>query len=148
MKYTYLYQDKSNQNCSGEIEARNRADAYTKIRKMGIRPYRVIGDDPFDWRPVVFWGVISVAILVVVVAVVYVVTGREQHEGPKIVLTPEEGKEFRRRAVDAVYGAPSAYQYNVWRGINARLKERGLEPIPKPSGMIEEDAFAPPRFGD
>ena len=148
MKYTYLYQDKSNQNCSGEIEARNRADAYTKIRKMGIRPYRVIGDDPFDWRPVVFWGVISVAILVVVAAIVYVVTVREEHEGPKIVLTPEEGAAFRRRAVDAVYSAPPAYQYNVWRGINTRLKERGLEPIPKPSGMVEEDAFAPPRFGD
>ena len=72
MKYTYLYQNKSNQNCSGEIEARNRADAYTKIRKMGIRPYRVIGDDPFDWQPIVFWGVISVAVLVVIVALVNV----------------------------------------------------------------------------
>ena len=148
MKYTYLYQNKSNQNCSGEIEARNRADAYTKIRKMGIRPYRVIGDDPFDWRPIVFWGVISVAVLVVIVELVNVFTVRDKHDGPKIVLTPEEGAAFRRRAVDAVYSAPSAYQYNVWRGVNARLKERGLEPIPKPTGMVEEDAFAPPRFGD
>ena len=146
MKYTYLYQNKSNQNCSGEIDARNRADAYTKLRKMGIRPYRVIGDDPFDWRPIVFWGAIGVAILVVIVAVVYVFAVREEREGPKIVLTPEEGEAFRRRAVDAVCSAPSAYQYNVWRGVNARLKERGLEPIPKPSGMIEEDAFAPPKF--
>ena len=73
---------------------------------------------------------------------------RDKHDGPKIVLTPEEGAAFRRLAVDAVYSAPSAYQYNVWRGVNARLKERGLEPIPKPPGMVEEDAFAPPRFGD
>lgn len=148
MKYTYLYQNKSNQNCSGEIEARNRADAYTKIRKMGIRPYRVIGDDPYDWRPIVFWGVISVAVVVVIVALVNVFTMRDKLDGPKIVLTPEEGAAFRRRAVDAVYSAPSAYQYNVWRGVNARLQERGLESIPKPTGMVEEDAFAPPRFGD
>ena len=73
---------------------------------------------------------------------------RDKHDGPKIVLTPEEGAAFRRLAVDAVYSAPSAYQYNVWRGVNARLQERGLEPIPKPTGMVEEDAFAPPRFGD
>ena len=148
MKYTYLYQDKSNQNCSGEIDARNRADAYTRIRKMGIRPYRVIGDDPFDWQPFIFWGVISLAILVVIGVLAYGYTIRAEREGPRIVLSPEEGELFRRRAIEAVYSAPSVYQYNVWRGVNARLKERGLEPIPKPGGMIEEDTFALPGFAE
>ena len=148
MKYTYLYQDKSNHNCSGEVEARNRADAYTKIRKMGVRPYRVIGDDPFDWRPVVFWGVIAFAAVVVIGSVACVIIERGEREGPRIFLTPKEAEDFRKRAEEAVYNAPFAYRYNVWRGVNARLKERGLEPIPKPFGMVEEDVLAIPKFDE
>ena len=49
--YKYLYQDKKNRNLAGEIVARDRADAYRLLRKRGIRPYRVIGDDPWNWRP-------------------------------------------------------------------------------------------------
>ncbi len=50
-----------------EVVARNRADAYARLRKMGVRPYRVIGDDPWNWRP---WAisagyiVMSIALLV------------------------------------------------------------------------------------
>ncbi len=146
LKYTYLYQDRSNQNCSGEIDARNRADAYTRLRKMGIRPYRVIGDDPFDWQPIAFWVSIGVAAVVAVIAVVYALAVSEGRDEPRIVLTPEEAADFRKRAEDAVYGAPEAYRNNVWRGVNARLKERGLEPIPMPLGMVEEDAFVLPRI--
>ena len=51
MKYVYLYQDRENNNLRGEITARDRADAYARLRKQGIRPYRVIGDDPWNWRP-------------------------------------------------------------------------------------------------
>ena len=50
MKYTYYYQTKDNENRTGEINARDRADAYTQLRKQGIRPYRVAGDDPARWR--------------------------------------------------------------------------------------------------
>lgn len=51
MKYEYLYQTKDNENRRGWINAKDRADAYTLLRKRGIRPYRVIGDDPVNWRP-------------------------------------------------------------------------------------------------
>ena len=51
MKYVYLYQDRENNNLRGEIDARDRADAYARLRRQGIRPYRVIGDDPWNWRP-------------------------------------------------------------------------------------------------
>lgn len=50
-----------------EVVARDRADAYARLRKMGVRPYRVIGDDPWNWRP---WAisagyiVMSIALLV------------------------------------------------------------------------------------
>ena len=146
MKYRYLYQDKTNKNCEGEIVARDRADAYTKLRKSGIRPYRVIGDDPFDWRPLVLWGAIFTAIIAVVVAAVVLMFYRQEAAKPLIVLTPEEAAEFRDQAERAVFRAPESCRYNVWRGVNVRLKERGLDPLPKPEGLHEEDAFAQPGF--
>ena len=51
LKYKYLYQDRENNNLEGEIVARDRDEAYRLLRKQGIRPYRVIGDDPWNWRP-------------------------------------------------------------------------------------------------
>lgn len=66
MKYAYLYQDRDNNNLRGEIVARNRAEAYANLRKQGIRPYRVIGDDPWNWRP---WA-ISAGYVVLSVALV------------------------------------------------------------------------------
>ena len=51
MKYQYFYQTKTNENRSGWINARNRESAYTLLRKQGVRPYRIVGDDPFNWRP-------------------------------------------------------------------------------------------------
>ena len=51
MKYQYLYQTKENENREGWINARNRAEAYAALRRQGIRPYRLIGDDPVRWQP-------------------------------------------------------------------------------------------------
>ena len=68
MKYKYLYQDRKNNNLEGEIVARNRDEAYKLLRQQGIRPYRVIGDDPWNWRP---WA-ISAGYLVLSVALVAV----------------------------------------------------------------------------
>ena len=51
MNYKYLYQDRENVNREGQIAAKNRDEAYKLLRKQGIRPYRVIGDDPWNWRP-------------------------------------------------------------------------------------------------
>ena len=51
MKYQYFYQTKTNENRSGWINARNRESAYTLLRKQGVRPYRIVGDDPINWRP-------------------------------------------------------------------------------------------------
>ena len=51
MKYQYFYQTKTNENRDGWITAKNRAEAYAALRKQGIRPYRVVGDDPVRWQP-------------------------------------------------------------------------------------------------
>ena len=67
MKYKYLYQDRQNRNCEGWIKAKNRENAYTLLRKQGIKPYRIIGDDPVNWLPWAIGGVVA-ALLAAIVA--------------------------------------------------------------------------------
>lgn len=69
MKYQYFYQTKTNENRSGWISARNRESAYTILRKQGIRPYRIIGDDPLNWRPWAIGALIALLAVSLVVAV-------------------------------------------------------------------------------
>lgn len=67
MKYIYCYQTKENENRRGEINARDRADAYRLLRKQGIRPYRIIGDDPIRWQP---WALGAAFLVLLCVCVV------------------------------------------------------------------------------
>lgn len=143
--YKYLYQDRENNNREGEIKARNRADAYMLLRKQGIRPYRVIGDDPRNWRPWVIAAGYAALLTVIVVLTVLLVAKVESAgaDAPSIgakgfYLSPEEARLFREKAEEAVLRAPEAYRYNVWVGVNVRLAERGLDPIEKPDGLTEE----------
>lgn len=70
MKYVYYYQTKKNENRQGEIAARDRADAYTLLRKQGIRPYRLVGDDPVRWQPWALGGLILMLTSIVVILVI------------------------------------------------------------------------------
>ena len=81
MKYRYLYQDRDNRNLEGEIDARDRADAYLRLRKQGIRPYRVIGDDPWNWRPwAISAGYLVLSAALVVLGVVALAQARQLRE--------------------------------------------------------------------
>jgi len=81
LKYKYLYQDKENKNLEGEIVARNRDDAYRLLRKQGIRPYRVIGDDPLNWRPwAISAGYVVLSVALVVVGVIAISQARQLRE--------------------------------------------------------------------
>ena len=81
MKYKYLYQDKANHNLEGEIDARNRDEAYKLLRKQGIRPYRVIGDDPWNWRPwAISAGYVLLSVALVVVGVIAILQARQLRE--------------------------------------------------------------------
>ena len=81
LKYKYLYQDKSNRNLEGEIAARNRDEAYRLLRKQGIRPYRVIGDDPWNWRPwAISVGYVILAVALVAVGLVAISQARQLRE--------------------------------------------------------------------
>ena len=239
MKYRYFYQTKDNENREGWIKARDRADAYTQLRKSGIRPYRVVGDDPFNWRPA---AVAAVIVLLVTALAAALLSGREDRRprprgqlvGDREVISagvysgwtnvlvsaldrhlaryaqpgrfvdaarpsaeecagyaaelesdvayfagerPEhrmlknivrrmredmrayldEGgdvagyldflderqrqeREFREKALDAVYRAPESLRERAWLGVNARLKDMGIEPLARPSGMMTSGA--------
>lgn len=148
MKYRYLYQTKENENREGWIKARSRDEAYTILRKQGIKPYRVIGDDPFNWRPwVIGAGYVVLLVLVFVLAgwilcsgVLDERRGRRQISRPRVVLTGEEAEDMRLKAAEAVDRAPEAYRYHVWRSVNARLTEMGVEPLEKPLDLPEADS--------
>lgn len=71
MKYKYLYQTKSNENREGWISARNRAEAYAALRKQGIRPYRVIGDDPVRWQPWAVGACVALALALAAFAAIF-----------------------------------------------------------------------------
>ena len=81
MKYKYLYQDRENHNLEGEVVARNRDEAYRLLRKQGIRPYRVIGDDPWNWRPwAISAGYVLLSAALVVVGIVAISQARQLKE--------------------------------------------------------------------
>lgn len=68
LKYRYLYQTKENITREGVVEAASRAEAYASIRKLGIRPQRVIGDDPKPrkaWRRWTAIVVLAIALIAV-----------------------------------------------------------------------------------
>ena len=81
MKYKYLYQDRENRNLEGEIVAKDRDEAYKLLRKQGIRPYRVIGDDPWNWRPwAISAGYVILSAALVAVGVIAILQAKQLRE--------------------------------------------------------------------
>ena len=92
MTYQYLYQTSENKNRRGEIKARNRAEAYAALRKQGIRPYRVIGDDPWNWRPwAISAGYLVLSAALVVLGIVALTQARQLRE---LQMTDVEEESF------------------------------------------------------
>lgn len=94
MKYQYFYQTKDNENRSDWITAKDRADAYTQLRKKGIRPYRVKGEDPVRWQPWAIGGLIAVLVAALVAVLVFgrgdldrQPIGRQQLTGNRTVIS-------------------------------------------------------------
>jgi len=78
VKFKYLYQDRENRNREGWIDAKSRDDAYTKLRKQGVRPYRVIGEDPWNWRPLaIAVGFAVLAVCMVAFGAIALIQARE-----------------------------------------------------------------------
>lgn len=238
MKYRYLYQTKDNENKEGWIKAKSRENAYAELRKAGIRPYRVIGDDPLNWKP---YAAGAVIVLLATALAAVLLAGRENRRphpraqlvGDRAVIDagvysgwtnvlssaldlrlakyaqpgkfveaskpseeectallaaldepvpyvagepPEhrmlknivakmredmrayiadggdvagyfdflderqsQEREFRERALDTVYRAPESLRERAWLGVNARLKDMGIEPLSRPAGIQDDE---------
>lgn len=91
MKYRYLYQTRDNENRSGEITAADRAQAYAALRRQGIRPYRLIGDDPKWWQRGRTWamaGAIGAALVLACALALWLNSSRESTRPmPRMQLT-------------------------------------------------------------
>ena len=238
MKYRYLYQTKDNENKEGWIKAKSRENAYAELRKAGIRPYRVIGDDPLNWKP---YAAGAVIVLLATALAAVLLAGREDRRphpraqlvGDRAVIDagvysgwtnvlssaldlrlakyaqpgkfveasksseeecaallaaldepvpyvagepPEhrmlknivakmredmrayiadggdvagyfdflderqsQEREFREKALDTVYRAPESLRERAWLGVNARLKDMGIEPLSRPAGIQDDE---------
>lgn len=130
MKYTYYYQTKDNENRTGEIKARDRADAYTQLRKQGIRPYRVVGDDPVNWRPWAIGGLVLVLLAgMTAFGISYFMGDAARHELIGRRQITGDAKYLMERAVDA------------WEGVFETHLDRYLAAYAQPGdGMIPLEA--------
>ena len=96
MKYRYLYQTKNNENKEGWINAKSRENAYAELRKAGIRPYRVIGDDPLNWKP--YAAGAAIVLLATALAAVLLVGREDRRPHPRAQLVGD------RAVIDPLHG--------------------------------------------
>jgi hypothetical protein len=125
VKYVYYYQTKDNENRTGEIRARSRMEAFALLRKKGIRPYRLVGDDPVNWRP---WAAAALFLALSAALVVLLVQRRA---------ADDRGACARRQ----LYGDPSLIAEGVFTDWAAHLStplDRYLAAYAQPG------AFVPP----
>lgn len=136
MKYRYFYQTSGNENREGEISAKNRAEAYAKLRKSGIRPYRVVGDDPAAWRRWMADGVIA-ALLVAsgMAAFRFVVRGDDP---------------FAPMCRRQIYGDPALVEAGAisgWEGVFESPLDRYLAAYAIPGREAEPPLLSPDEIG-
>jgi hypothetical protein len=121
MKYKYLYQTSENENREGWIKAPSRAEAYALLRKEGIRPYRLIGNDPKKWPKVLFG---SLAGLVLIIAGVFYFIFAHEGNGP-IARCQLEGEP-----VQLSFGMASG-----WEGVFETVLDRYLASYAQPGWL-------------
>ena len=89
MRYHYFYQSRENKTCDDWIEAKNRDDAYALLRKRGIKPFKVLGRNPYAWKR---WTAIGVLAALVAVLALVVVRGvaKNRREAYEAAFATEE----------------------------------------------------------
>lgn len=89
MRYHYFYQSRENKTLDDWIEAKNRDDAYALLRKRGIKPFKVLGRNPYAWKR---WTAIGVLAVLAAALGVVVVRGvaQKRHEALKAAFAAED----------------------------------------------------------
>ena len=99
MRYHYFYQTSKNESVNAWIDARDRNDAYTQLRKRRIKPYKLLGRNPIAWKR---WA--AIGILSGIVAVLSVIQLMS-----RVVLPQEEPRS-------QIYGEPAIMQRLAAKG--------------------------------
>ena len=68
MKYHYYYRNKENAVCDGWVEAADRNAVYAALREKGVKPFKVVGKNP--WVVGGWWFVVGVIVAAVGAAVI------------------------------------------------------------------------------
>ena len=119
MEYTYFYQTSSNENRKGAVKAASRAEAYALLRKSGIRPYRLVGDDPPKWR-----GAVLHAMPVLIVAAVAAAAA--------VWFVPQEDTPLPRRQISGEASLITASLASGWTDVFPSLLDRHLAAYAQP----------------
>ena len=134
MVYKYLYQTRDNENKSGEIKARNRAEAYAAIRKLGIKPYRVIGEDPgwlrLNWPYVAGAAAVS-AFLIVSIALMFA------------RIDAKEVRQWSRRQLAGDMQVIAKGVAEGWPGVFDTALDRHLAAYAQPGWRLEPPELSP-----
>lgn len=122
MKYRYFYQTSGNEERGGEIEARDRSDAYAKLRKLGIRPYRLIGKNPPAWRRLAAtWALAALAAALGAAVLLEAAAGRRAvfaaEDRAQVYGDPERLQEL---AADGWLAAMGGSEGDAWFARHAR----------------------------
>ncbi len=137
MKYHYYYQTRENETRDGWIQAANRAEAYAALRKSGVRPYRVIGDDPARWRKWLADGAI-VALVGIVGAVIASAVFAQRMEDPNAPMV--------RQQIQGDASVIAAAAFNGWANVFDRSLDRCLAAYARPGRRAELPLLTPDEF--
>lgn len=119
-KFQYFYQSKENKNLDGWIVAKSRDDVYAQLRKVGIKPYKVVGKNPLAWKR---WA--AIVVLATALAGTYA----------WLALRPEPVVEAEQFVRHQIYGAESVIRNGMttdWAACDLNEGERFLAKYAQP----------------
>lgn len=139
VKYQYFYQTKQNEERSGWIKAKNRNDAYTLLRRDGIKPYRLVGNDPVPWQR---WLAIAILLISLFATISAWLIDRKRIES-QIAATADHG-DGAYVPRHQIFGDPSIIKKGVetdWAACGFSLGEIILSKFAQPGmpAVIEYD---------
>jgi len=123
VKYRYFYQTKENENKEGWIKARSRENAYALLRKSGIRPYRLVGDDPVNWKP--YAAGAAIVLLATALAAALLSSREDCRPRPRAQLVGD------REVI-------SAGMYSGWTNVLSSALDRRLALYAQPGRFVEK----------
>lgn len=110
MRYHYFYQSHENKTLDDWIVAKDRDDAYAQLRKRGVKPFKVLGRNPYAWKR---WTAIAVLAAVAAGLSVILLRGRAK------TLREAEEAAFASEERSQIYGDNAILHELVsdgWRG--------------------------------